>query len=232
MIKELIKKIVLKEKYNSDSYIKYLRKIGVRIGEDCTIYVPQKTLIDISRPFLLEIGSYVRITNGVTILTHGYDWSVLKGKYGDVLGSAGKVKIGNNVFIGMNSTILKGVTIGNNVIIGACSLVTSDIPDNCVAVGSPCKKVMSLDEYHWKREQRQYEEAVELVKEYRTVYGCEPTEEVLREFFWLFSNNPIDMPKCWEEVLQLGKNYEKSMKMYCRHNPGFRSKEEFLNTIK
>lgn len=231
VIKEFAKKIVLKEKYNSDSYIKYLKKIGVRIGEDCTIYTPQKTLIDTSRPFLLEFGDHVRITNGVTILTHGYDWSVLKGKYGDVLGSSGKVKIGNNVFIGMNTTILKGVTIGNNVIIGAGSLVISDIPDDCVAVGSPCKRVMSLEEYHEKRIQKQYEEATELVREYRAVYKCEPSDDVLREFFWLFSNNPDNIPKCWVDVIKLVQNYEQSLDVYCKHIPQFNSKDEFLKEI-
>ena len=34
---------------------------------------------------MIEIGDNVSITEGVTILTHGYDWSVFKGKYGDVL---------------------------------------------------------------------------------------------------------------------------------------------------
>ena len=51
------------------------------------------------------------------------------------------VVIGNNVWIGMNSVVMKGVTIGDNVIIGANSLVTKDIPSNVIAVGSPCKPI-------------------------------------------------------------------------------------------
>ena len=46
--------------------------------------------------------------------------------------------IGDRVRIGSNSTILP-VRIGNNVIIGAGSVVTKDIPDNCVAYGNPAK---------------------------------------------------------------------------------------------
>jgi len=46
--------------------------------------------------------------------------------------------IGDRVRIGSNSTILP-VNIGNNVIIGAGSVVTKDIPDNCVAYGNPAK---------------------------------------------------------------------------------------------
>lgn len=49
------------------------------------------------------------------------------------------VTIGNNVWIGGSVTILPGVTIGDNVTIGAGSVVSKDIPANCVAVGNPCK---------------------------------------------------------------------------------------------
>ena len=70
------------------------------IGENTVVYSPNHCTIDETRPWMIEIGSNVSITEGVTILTHGYDWSVFKGMYGDVLGSAGRVKIGDNVFIG------------------------------------------------------------------------------------------------------------------------------------
>lgn len=54
------------------------------------------------------------------------------------------VHIGDNVWIGGNTLIMPGVTIGNNVTIGAGSLVTKDIPDNCLALGSPCKVIRKL----------------------------------------------------------------------------------------
>jgi acetyltransferase-like isoleucine patch superfamily enzyme len=49
-----------------------------------------------------------------------------------------KIKIGNNVRIGSNATILP-VNIGNNVIIGAGSVVTKDIPDNTIVKGNPAR---------------------------------------------------------------------------------------------
>ena len=61
----------------------------MKIGEETTIYVPMKTQIDTTRPWLITIGNNVKITEGVTILTHGFDWSGLKGVYGDILGSGG-----------------------------------------------------------------------------------------------------------------------------------------------
>ena len=51
---------------------------GAKIGERVNIYAPNKTLIDMTRPWLIDIGNDVQITEDVTILTHGYDWAVLK----------------------------------------------------------------------------------------------------------------------------------------------------------
>lgn len=156
MLRKIIKKILRQHKASSKDFVKYLRKKGVVVGEGVSIFDPQSVFIDSTRPCLLEIGNDVQITRGVTILTHGYDWSVLKGKYGEICGSAGKVKIGNNVFIGMQATILKGVTIGNNVIIGANSLVNKNVPDNTVVAGNPAKVIMTIDEYYEKRKKKQF----------------------------------------------------------------------------
>lgn len=158
-MRKILKRIIIREKSDSDSYVKYLRKKGCNIGKGTSIFYPTRVTIDITRPWLIEIGENVQITEWVTILTHGYDWSVLKGKYGEILGSAGKVRIGNNVFIGMNSTILKGVTIGNNVIVGANSLVNKNFPDNVVIAGNPAKIIMTIDDYYKKRKMNQLKEA-------------------------------------------------------------------------
>ena len=145
-MKELIKKIIYRERASSESYKKYLVSKGVVIGKGTHFYSPKTTEIDVTRPYLIEIGEYVHITHGVTMLTHGYDWSVIRGKTYDMYGSAGPIRIGNNVFIGANSTILKGVNIGNNVIIGAGSLVNVSIPDDCRAAGNPVRVICSLEE--------------------------------------------------------------------------------------
>lgn len=53
--------------------------------------------------------------------------------------------IGDNVTLGVNVTIIGDIIIGNNVTIGAGSVVVKDIPDNCVAVGNPCRVIKSID---------------------------------------------------------------------------------------
>lgn len=106
-LKEFYRKLKYGVRESSDSYVKYLKNIGMEIGSRTTIFDPRTTIIDETHPWMITIGDDVQITSGVTILTHGFDWSVPKGVYGEVLDSSGMVKIGNNVFIGMKSTVLK-----------------------------------------------------------------------------------------------------------------------------
>ena len=230
-LKKIIRKIVLSEKATSEDYVQYLRKKGVWIGDRTRIFVPTKTEIDLTRPYLIEIGNDVQITKGVTILTHGFDWAVLKGVYGEVLGSAGKVTIGDNVFIGMNTTILKGTHIGNNVIIGANSLVNKDIPDNCVAAGNPCKVIMSLDEYYKKRKEAQVREAKEIVEMYRSHYGKEPDEKALHEFFWLFTDKDEILLDVWENMMKLVGNYEITKSVFHKNKKTYNDMQDFLKNV-
>ena len=67
MIKELIRSIVYGNKATSERYIHYLKSLGCMIGERCTIFSPTKTTIDITRPWLIEIGNDVQMNNPVPV---------------------------------------------------------------------------------------------------------------------------------------------------------------------
>lgn len=54
------------------------------------------------------------------------------------------IKVGNNVWIGGNVTVLPGVSIGDNVVIGEGSVVTKDIPSNVIAVGNLCRVIKGI----------------------------------------------------------------------------------------
>ena len=56
-----------------------------------------------------------------------------------------EIHIKKNAWIGARVSILPGVTIGENAIVGTGSVVTKDVPDNCVAVGVPAKVVKRLE---------------------------------------------------------------------------------------
>ena len=57
------------------------------------------------------------------------------------------VHIGEGVFVGARSIILKGVTIGAHSIIGAGSVVSCDIPAGCIACGNPARVIKKDDNY-------------------------------------------------------------------------------------
>lgn len=121
---------------------KYAVKKGVKIGSGSRLIGNVEFG---SEPYLIEIGNHVSITNSSFVTHDGGVW-VLRDKYPD-LDCFGKIKVGNNVFIGTDSLIMPGVIIGNNVVIGACSVVTKDIPDNSVVAGVPAKIIKTLEKY-------------------------------------------------------------------------------------
>ncbi len=91
------------------------------------------TLVDDAR---ITIGNNVMIGPNVTIITPVHPLEV-KDRLSECNQRNIPVTIGDNVWIASNVTIFPGVKIGNNVVIGANSLVTKDIPDNALAIGSP-----------------------------------------------------------------------------------------------
>ena len=105
-----------------------------------------------TEPHLISFGDNVHVASGVTFVNH--DITCMMFNYFDKENHyklrQGEIKIGNNVFIGTNCTILYDVQIGNNVIIGAGSLVNRDIPDGVVAAGVPCKVIGSFENYRNK----------------------------------------------------------------------------------
>lgn len=234
MIKRFLRNIILREKSSNEKFIAYLRKKGVEIGTDVRFFSPSNTLVDLSCPWLLSIGNNVNITHGVIILTHDYSWSVLKknpANPGRILGAQSPVRIGNNVFIGMNSVITRGVTVGDNVIIGAGSVVTGDCDSNSVYAGTPARRIMSIEEYYIKRESKQFEEAKKMALIYRERFGQKPPKEVFFEYFMLFStSDEACAVQSFRSQLETGSNFEESVSFMNGHKPMFSSYEEFLES--
>ncbi len=227
-LKNIVKKIIFKEKADSNSYIKYLRKLGIDIGNDCIIYAPTKTIIDTQNPHMIKIGNNVKITLGVKILTHDFSWCVTSGLEGRVTGNIGKVIIGNNVFIGMDSIITKGTIIGDNVIIGAGSVVTKDCESNSVYAGVPAKKIMTIEEYYKKRIEAQEKEAIDIVNMYKERYNKEPSVDVLREYSFLFTNKTNANNIVIDEIIHDSGHYDICKKYLENNSSKFKDYEEFL----
>lgn len=232
-LKENILKCVVGYKATSQSYIDHLRKIGVSVGEDVKLFRPMNTTIDTQNPHLLTIGNHVMITGPVTILTHDYSWSVLKRKYGVILGNQRKTEIEDNIFIGWGSTILGGSHIGSNSIIGANSVVTGELKGNAVYAGNPVREIMSLDDYYRKRKNRQLEEAIDYVRMYKARFGRFPEMKELDEYFFLFFNpQDEEQKRVFDSKLKLMSNYKKSINEAESHGAMFSDYESFIKYCK
>jgi len=125
--------------------IAYFREKGLSIGRDCSILGPNNGTFG-SEPYLVSLGNHVRITSGVRFVTHDGGVWTLRQEHPEV-DVFGRITVGDNVFIGINSVVMPGVTIGDNVVIGAHSIVTRDIPDNSVAAGNPARVLSSRESY-------------------------------------------------------------------------------------
>lgn len=228
-LKERILKCVVGYKATSCSYIDHLRKIGVSIGDDVKLFRPMNTTIDIQNPHLLKIGSHVMMTGPVTILTHDFSWSVLKRKYGVILGNQKRTVIEDNVFIGWGATILAGSHIGSNVIIGANSVISGIVEGDSIYAGNPARKIMTLDEYYNKRLSKQLGEATDYVRSYRARFQKDPELSQLDEYFFLFFNpNDHEQMNIYSTKLHLLGNYEETISKARNSKPLFLNYEDFL----
>ena len=118
---------------------KLYRIIGMKIGR---CHIGSGCSFDTEHPEDIEIGNSCAVTSGVKIITH-YVHSA-KGRHWY---TRGKVKIGNNVHIGLNVLIIQPVTIGDDVIIGAGSVVTKNIPSGEIWGGIPAKFIKKVEGY-------------------------------------------------------------------------------------
>jgi len=136
ILREIWVKIIIEYK------VLILRALGVKIGKGCYIYTSLRNFEKIYTD-MIEIGDNVTITKGVILLCHdmGKDYTSKKVHNNEIVG---KIKIGCNCFIGMNSIILPNVKIGDKVVVGAGSVVTKNIQDNVVVAGNPAKIIKRL----------------------------------------------------------------------------------------
>lgn len=214
---------------SNERFCAFLKSKGVLIGGG-TFIDPKTSVIDVTRPSLVSIGSNCYMNRNFTLLTHDWVTHVFIHAGLNFINSSGKVTIGNNVSFGQNVMVLKGVTIGDNVFIGAGSIVTKDIPSNCIAVGQPCKAIMTLDEYYEKRIKKSREEAFEYARSIVERFNRAPVLEDFWEEFPLFvSGKDVGKYPTLPIKRQLGPVYERYVK---EHIAEFENFEAFLLAAK
>ena len=118
------------------------RKTGaiIKIGSNCGM-----TGSKIIAAESIEIGNRVMIgANSAIVDTDFHPLDPLERQRDVLNGKHRPVVIENDVFIGMDSIILKGVTIGEGSVIGAGSVVTKDVPSGVIVAGNPVKILKAL----------------------------------------------------------------------------------------
>lgn len=225
----LLKRKIFPELFNSSDMLYMLKTCGIKVGKGTIFYGPRRTVIDTSRPCLLEIGEYCKITSGVIILTHDYSRSVLRRTHGEIIGEAKKTVIGNNVFIGMNSIILMGSEIGSNVIIGAGSVVSGKIPDNVVVAGNPAKIVRTIEEHYEIRKKKTVDEAVGFALIFKEKNNRWPSIKEMDPFYPLFLERDVNALKANKLTTKLGGDDEEDViKCFLESKPVFSSYDDFI----
>lgn len=131
----LVKKKVAFESPISLGHEIYIRNLGnLQFGARCAI----GSFTRIWNYSKISIGDDFLGAGGLSINSATHDPTTLE--------SIGKpITIGDRVWVGLNVSIIAGVTIGNDVVIGAGSVVTKDIPSNSIAAGVPARVIKRLD---------------------------------------------------------------------------------------
>lgn len=99
-----------------------------------------------TEPWYIKLGNNVYITREVLFVTHDGGNLLFRDKI-PTLEYTAPITIKNDVYIGVRSIIMPGVTIGNNCVIAAGSVVTKDVPNNSVVGGVPARFIKSADDY-------------------------------------------------------------------------------------
>ena len=108
--------------------IKHAKRIGVKIGNNCKLNGSPNWG---SEPYLISLGDHTEVSFDCAFITHdGATWGFRnQERYKGVI-RFGRIRVGDNVFIGARSVILPGVTIGDYSIIAAGAVVNKSIPAN------------------------------------------------------------------------------------------------------
>lgn len=169
--RQLLKKYNSFEYTQKEEKTKILKLLFESIGENvsvglpflcdygCNISIGNNVSVNMNCTFVdcnkITIGNNVLIASNVQIYTATHpvefadrltpNWNPESGEY-FCRTYALPVIIGDGCWIGGGAVILPGVTIRKGTVIGAGSVVTKNIPDNCVAAGNPCRVIRKINQ--------------------------------------------------------------------------------------
>jgi acetyltransferase-like isoleucine patch superfamily enzyme len=123
--------------------VRRARQMGMKVGEGCRLY----SLHIASEGELIELGNNVIVSGEVAFITHDGSVYTALNKFPAINGHYGRIRIGDNCFLGMRSTILPGVELGDNCIVAAGAVVMDSFAANSVIAGNPATFVCPTSIY-------------------------------------------------------------------------------------
>ena len=142
MIQNKIRNVTIGKnfKLETNAIIRVIDGGELKIGDNCFINCGSY----ITAMGRTEIGNNCLIGPNVMIFDHDHDFKFAGGiTSGKTI--TGKIIIGNNVWIGANSTILQGTVIGDNAVIAAGSVVKTNVPPNSVFLQKRSSQIVDID---------------------------------------------------------------------------------------
>jgi len=121
--------------------VKSENKVRLKIGENVSI--GNNSFISANNS--IEIGDNVIMSAYVFITDHDHGFEMEKNLNEQPLTENGFVKIGDNVFLGTKSSILKNVSVGERTVIAANAVVTKDVPAYSIVAGNPARIIKKYD---------------------------------------------------------------------------------------
>ena len=112
----------------------YHKHRGVNIGNN--VFIGLRCTLDHAHPTYIYIGNNVILSGDIYLIAHSRPSNYFRRKLPSYVAP---IVIGDNTFIGVNTTILPGVSIGKGSVIAAGSVVFDSVPDNSVVKGNPAK---------------------------------------------------------------------------------------------
>ncbi len=129
----------INEKHQIKCWLIRLKMNRLRKRFNCDICLGAKIAPNVIIPHAvgIVIGATAQIGSGCIIMPN----VVIGSKHYPVVNRGKRhATLGKNILIGANTSIIGNITIGDNVMIGAGSVITADIPNNCVVVG--CNRIV------------------------------------------------------------------------------------------
>lgn len=122
-------------------------KIKLKIGNN--VDIGNNTFISANNN--IEVGNHVIIAPYVFITDHEHGfYDIKKNLHQQPLTENGYVKIEDNVFLGVKSTILKNIIIGEHSVVAANSVVTKNVPPFCIVAGNPARIIKKYNSQRQK----------------------------------------------------------------------------------